>query len=111
MCIYIIYSWARGQLTTPDRFSYHTGPRACFIRPSEQVKNTRNFFCMTEILLMNLNFIQLSTNLQLITIRNSSYGKNIKPPWAPAEFFPGGANPETSLHVHVCSKVEGHICL
>src|SRR6218665_2780573 len=37
-------------------------PRACFIRPSEQVKKTRNFFCMTEILLMNLNFIQLSTN-------------------------------------------------
>src|SRR6218665_2105115 len=82
-------------------------PRACFIRPSEQVKNTRNFFCMTEILLMNLNFIQLSTNLQLITIRNGSSDKNIKPPWAPPGFFLGGANPETSL----CSKIEGHICL
>jgi len=27
-----------------------SGPRACFILPSEQVKNTRNFFCMTEII-------------------------------------------------------------
>src|SRR6218665_40369 len=74
-------------------------PRACFIRPSEQVKNTRNFFCTTEILLMNLNFIQLSTNLQLITIRNGSSGKNIKPPWAPPGFFLRGANPETIVYV------------
>jgi len=28
---------------------------------------------------MNLNFIELSTILQLITIRNSSDGNNIKP--------------------------------
>jgi len=29
---------------------------------------------------MNLNFIELSTVLQFITIRNSSHGNNIKPP-------------------------------
>src|SRR6218665_2820504 len=53
-------------LYTAGRHSPRAGsdPRACFIRPSEQVKNPRNFFYMTEILLMNLNFIQLSTNLQ-----------------------------------------------
>ena len=34
---------------------------------------------MTEILWMNLNFIELLTILQLITIRNSSDGNNIKP--------------------------------
>src|SRR6218665_135862 len=34
---------------------------------------------MTEILLRNLNFIELSTILQLITILDSSDGNNIKP--------------------------------
>src|SRR6218665_668515 len=71
------------------RTADHAGQIFIPHRPSEQVKNTRNFFCMTEILLMNLSFIQLSTNLQLITMRNSSSGKNIKSPWAPAGFFQG----------------------
>jgi len=34
---------------------------------------------MTEILLMNLNFIELLIILRLITILNSSDGNNIKP--------------------------------
>ena len=34
---------------------------------------------MKEILRMNLNFIELLTILQLITMQNSSGGNNIKP--------------------------------
>jgi len=34
---------------------------------------------MTEILGINLNFVELFTILKLITIRNSSDGNNIKP--------------------------------
>ena len=34
---------------------------------------------MTEILWINLNFIELLTILQVITIKNSSNGNNIKP--------------------------------
>jgi len=34
---------------------------------------------MTEILQMNLSFIELLTILQLIAIRNNSDGNNIKP--------------------------------
>jgi len=47
--------------------------------PRSRLKSSRNFSWMTEILWMNLNLIELLTNLQLITIRNSSDGNSIKP--------------------------------
>jgi len=56
-----------------------SGPRRSFIQPSKQVKNIRNVSWTTEILWVNLNFIELLPILQLITIQNSYYGNNIKP--------------------------------
>jgi len=47
--------------------------------PQSRSKNTRNFSRMTDILWMNLNFIKLLAILQIIAIRNSSDGNNIKP--------------------------------
>ena len=59
-----------------------SGPRTCYIyisEPRSRLRNTTSFSWMTEILWMNLNFVELLTILQLIAIRNSSDGNNIKP--------------------------------
>ena len=57
------------------------GPRTCYIQSSEQVEKYKKLSWMMKILWMKLNFIELLAILQLITIRNSSDGNNIKP-WA-----------------------------
>ena len=58
-----------GPYPAPERVT--SGPR-------NNLKNTRNYSWMTEILWMNLNFIELWTILQLFTIWNISDGKNIR---------------------------------
>src|SRR6218665_32679 len=54
-------------------------PERVISGPQSRLKYTRNFSSMTEILLINLNFIERLTILQLITIQNSSDGNNMKP--------------------------------
>ena len=49
-----------------------SGPEGVLSSPQSRLKNTRIFSWMMEILWMNLNFIELLTILQLITIQNSS---------------------------------------
>ena len=55
-----------------------SGPERVISGPRGYLQNTRNFSWMRKILWMNLNFIELLTILQLITIRSKSDGKNIK---------------------------------
>jgi len=54
-------------------------PEGVLFGPRSRFKNTTNASWMTEILWMNLNFIELSAILQLIAIQSSSDGNSIKP--------------------------------
>ena len=63
----------------PTARGTHPAPEGVISGPRSRLKNNRNFSWMTEILRMNLNFIELLTILQLITIWNSSDSNNIKP--------------------------------
>ena len=54
-------------------------PEIVLSGPRSRLKNIRNVSWITEILWMNLNFIELLAILQLITIQNNSDGNYIKP--------------------------------
>jgi len=74
--LYIIIYFRDAQ---PTACRLDLAPECVIAGLQSRLKNKRNLSWTTEILWMNLSFIELLTLLQLITIRNSSDGNDIKP--------------------------------
>jgi len=66
MCGMVYYKFRYQGLVMAGMHNPRPSPQRSFIRPLVQVKNAKNVSWMTEILGMNLNFIELLTIMQLL---------------------------------------------